>query len=55
MRMMLTEKETMPWRRLCTPTHQEIWVAAEMRAGGAYAHSNLAIDTMQRLETGASA
>lgn len=34
---------------------EAIWVAAEMRAGGAYAHSNLAIDTMQRLETGASA
>lgn len=27
---------------------EAIWVAAEMRAGGAYAHSVLAIDTMQR-------
>ncbi|MGN6788737.1 MAG: carboxymuconolactone decarboxylase family protein [Rhodanobacteraceae bacterium] len=27
---------------------EAIWVAAEMRAGGAYAHSALAIDTMQR-------
>ena len=26
---------------------EAIWVAAEMRAGGAYAHSTLAIDTMQ--------
>ncbi|MDE2497717.1 MAG: carboxymuconolactone decarboxylase family protein [Xanthomonadaceae bacterium] len=26
---------------------EAIWVAAEMRAGGAYAHSALAIDTMQ--------
>jgi AhpD family alkylhydroperoxidase len=25
---------------------EAIWVAAEMRAGGAYAHSTLAIDTM---------
>jgi hypothetical protein len=25
---------------------EAIWVAAEMRAGGAYAHSALAIDTM---------
>jgi AhpD family alkylhydroperoxidase len=25
---------------------EAIWVAAEMRAGGAYAHSNLAIDVM---------
>ena len=25
---------------------EAIWVAAEMRAGGAYAHANLAIDTM---------
>ena len=25
---------------------ESIWVAAEMRAGGAYAHSTLAIDTM---------
>ena len=27
---------------------EAIWVAAEMRAGGAYAHSALAIDTMQQ-------
>lgn len=27
---------------------EAIWVAAEMRAGGAYAHSALAIDTMKR-------
>src|SRR5690625_4060279 len=26
---------------------EAIWVAAEMRAGGAYAHSNLALDIMQ--------
>lgn len=26
---------------------EAIWVAAEMRAGGAYAHANLALDTMQ--------
>ena len=26
---------------------EAIWVAAEMRAGGAYAHSALAIDTMR--------
>ena len=25
---------------------EAIWVAAEMRAGGAYAHANLALDTM---------
>jgi len=25
---------------------EAIWVAAEMRAGGAYAHSNIALDTM---------
>lgn len=25
---------------------EAIWVAAEMRAGGAYAHSNLALDTL---------
>lgn len=28
---------------------EAIWVAAEMRAGGAYAHSALAIDTMQHV------
>ena len=27
---------------------EAIWVAAEMRAGAAYAHSNLALDTMNR-------
>ena len=27
---------------------EAIWVAAEMRAGGAYAHSALALDTMSR-------
>ena len=27
---------------------EAIWVAAEMRAGGAYAHSALALDTMAR-------
>src|SRR5690349_11759494 len=30
---------------------EAIWVAAEMRAGGAYAHSILAIDEMHRHET----
>lgn len=30
---------------------EAIWVAAEMRAGGAYAHSTLAIDTMQHVHT----
>jgi AhpD family alkylhydroperoxidase len=29
---------------------EAIWVAAEMRAGGAYAHSILAIDAMNRAE-----
>src|SRR5215831_14673855 len=28
---------------------EAIWVAAEMRAGAAYAHSNLALETMDRL------
>ncbi|GMW07951.1 MAG: hypothetical protein AMXMBFR8_27470 [Nevskiales bacterium] len=28
---------------------EAIWVAAEMRAGGAYAHSALALDTMNRV------
>jgi AhpD family alkylhydroperoxidase len=28
---------------------EAIWVAAEMRAGGAYAHSALALDTMQHM------
>ena len=27
---------------------EAIWVAAEMRAGGAYAHANLALDTIRR-------
>lgn len=31
---------------------EAIWVAAEMRAGGAYAHSNLALEAMERLEQG---
>lgn len=29
---------------------EAIWVAAEMRAGGAYAHAALAIDTMEGME-----
>jgi AhpD family alkylhydroperoxidase len=29
---------------------EAIWVAAEMRAGGVYAHANLALETMDRLE-----
>jgi AhpD family alkylhydroperoxidase len=33
---------------------ESIWVAAEMRAGGAYAHSALAIDTMHTHGTGQS-
>lgn len=28
---------------------EAIWVAAEMRAGGAYAHSNLALETMNEV------
>ena len=28
---------------------EAIWVAAEMRAGAAYAHANLALDTMNRV------
>jgi alkylhydroperoxidase AhpD family core domain len=31
---------------------EAIWVAAEMRAGGAYAHSALAIDVMQHVHDG---
>jgi AhpD family alkylhydroperoxidase len=27
---------------------EAVWVAAEMRAGAAYAHSNLALDTIRR-------
>ena len=33
---------------------EAIWVAAEMRAGGAYAHSSLALDTMSQREAGQS-
>ena len=29
---------------------EAIWVAAEMRAGGAYAHSALALDTIARIQ-----
>ena len=29
---------------------EAIWVAVEMRAGGSYAHSNLALDTLNRLK-----
>ena len=29
---------------------EAIWVAVEMRAGGAYAHANLALETMGQLE-----
>jgi AhpD family alkylhydroperoxidase len=29
---------------------EAIWVAAEMRAGGAYAHANLALETMDKFE-----
>src|SRR5690348_729134 len=28
---------------------EAIWVAAEMRAGAAYAHANIALDTMNRV------
>jgi AhpD family alkylhydroperoxidase len=34
---------------------EAIWVAAEMRAGGAYAHSTLALDTMQHVHATATA
>jgi AhpD family alkylhydroperoxidase len=34
---------------------EAIWVAAEMRAGGAYAHSTLALDTMQHMHATATA
>ena len=34
---------------------EAIWVAAEMRAGAAYAHANLAIDTMNRMAAKQSA
>jgi AhpD family alkylhydroperoxidase len=29
---------------------EAIWVAAEMRAGGAYAHASLAVDTIEQME-----
>jgi AhpD family alkylhydroperoxidase len=29
---------------------EAIWVAAEMRAGGAYAHANLALDTINHVQ-----
>jgi len=44
--------------RRCGATPEEImesiWVAAEMRAGGAYAHSALALDELEHLEHPAS-
>jgi AhpD family alkylhydroperoxidase len=33
---------------------EAIWVAAEMRAGGAYAHSALALDTIARAQASTS-
>lgn len=33
---------------------EAIWVAAEMRAGGAYAHSVLALDTIEEVKNGQS-
>jgi AhpD family alkylhydroperoxidase len=36
--------------RLARGADEAIWVAAEMRAGGAYAHSILAIEDMERVE-----
>ena len=42
MRMGASEKELM----------EAIWVAAEMRAGGAYAHSILAIEEMENVKEG---
>ena len=30
---------------------EAIWVAAEMRAGGAYAHSSLALDTIAHIQS----
>ncbi|HEU4619388.1 MAG TPA: carboxymuconolactone decarboxylase family protein [Gammaproteobacteria bacterium] len=30
---------------------EAIWVAAEMRAGGAYAHSNIALDTIEEAQS----
>lgn len=32
---------------------EAIWVAAEMRAGGAYAHSTVALDTMNQVHAAA--
>ncbi|MGH6988214.1 MAG: carboxymuconolactone decarboxylase family protein [Caulobacteraceae bacterium] len=32
---------------------EAIWVAAEMRAGAAYAHSTIALDTLKKARTGA--
>lgn len=34
---------------------EAIWVAAEMRAGGAYAHSALALDVMQHMHAAPTA
>jgi AhpD family alkylhydroperoxidase len=34
---------------------EAIWVAAEMRAGGAYAHSALALDTIEEMRAGQAA
>lgn len=34
---------------------EAIWVAAEMRAGGSYAHSALALDTIAHMQNGTSA
>ena len=41
-------------RKGATPEEimEAIWVAAEMRAGGAYAHSALALDVMQHSHDG---
>jgi AhpD family alkylhydroperoxidase len=33
---------------------EAIWVAAEMRAGGAYAHANLALDTIAQVQGAAA-
>ena len=33
---------------------EAIWVAAEMRAGGGYAHSALALDTIASVQSGGS-
>ena len=34
---------------------EAIWVASEMRAGAAYAHSDIALDTMNRMEAASRA